>query len=136
MDEIRKFSLEELSALTDTPKRTLRYYIQMGLLDRPIGEKRGAHYVQRHLEQLLEIRKWQGAGLSLERIGELLAGDDGVEAPLQRRKPGDVEVWSHVLLADGVELRINPAQAGFSPAQIRKLTECIMDSMAKLEDNE
>ncbi|KUJ83428.1 MerR family transcriptional regulator [Microbulbifer flavimaris] len=134
MSKIRTFTLEELSALTDTPKRTVRYYIQRGLLDRPAGEKRGAHYLQRHLEQLLEIRKWQAAGLSLERIAELLTGDAGVEPPPPRRKPGDVEVWSHTLLAEGVELRINPTQAGLSPAQIRKLTEYVMDAVSKLED--
>ncbi|WP_237068372.1 MerR family transcriptional regulator [Microbulbifer guangxiensis] len=134
MNETRIFTLDELSALTDTPKRTVRYYIQRGLLERPMGEKRGAHYLQRHLEQLLEIRKWQAAGLSLERIAELLAGDAGVEPPPPKRKPGDVEVWSHILLADGVELRINPVLAGLSPAQIRKLTEYVMDAVANLED--
>ena len=33
------------------------YHIAEGLVDRPEGEKRGAHYLRRHLEQLLVIRR-------------------------------------------------------------------------------
>ena len=62
------YSLQELAALVELPERTVRYYIQLGLVDRPEGETRAARYGERHLEQLLEIRKWQRAGLSLERI--------------------------------------------------------------------
>lgn len=116
-----KYSLDELCTLVGLPKRTLRFYIQNGLLDRPEGAKRGAYYLQRHLEQLLEIQKWQKAGLSLERIKELLAGPSGPLPPPRRRRPGDVEVWSHLYLGDGIELHIEPRQANLSPEQIREL---------------
>ena len=69
------FALDELAGLVDLPRRTVRYYIQIGLVDRPEGAGRGARYTTRHLDQLLEIRKWQRAGLSLERIRELLKPD-------------------------------------------------------------
>jgi len=65
--------LHRRNARLSIPRRTTRYYIQIGLIDRPEGVGRGAHYTTRHLEQLLEIRKWQQVGLSLERIRELLA---------------------------------------------------------------
>ncbi len=62
-------------------KRTVRYYIQKGLVDRPEGVGKGAFYSHTHLEQLLAIRKWKTAGLSLERIQDILAtekeGGDG-----------------------------------------------------------
>jgi hypothetical protein len=32
-----------------------------------------------------------------------------------------VEVWSHLVLADGVELTIEPGRAGLSPAQVHAL---------------
>ena len=67
------YSIDELATLSVMPRRTVRYYIQQGLVDRPIGEKRAAYYTALHLEQLLSIRKWQRAGLSLDRIRELLA---------------------------------------------------------------
>ena len=118
------FTLDELSALAELPRRTVRYYIQVGLLERPAGVGRGAHYGQRHLKQLLEIRKWTRAGLSLERVRELLSLEaDGVPVPPPLpRRPGSVEVWSHIVLGDGVELTIEPKRAGLSPEQVRALT--------------
>jgi len=66
-----RFSIDELSTLAGVTPRTVRYYIAEGLVDRPEGEKRGSHYLRRHLEQLLVIRRWTDAGLSLERVREL-----------------------------------------------------------------
>ncbi len=115
-----RYSIDELSTLAGMTPRTVRYYIAEGLLDRPEGEKRGAHYLPRHLEQLLQIRRWTEAGLSLERIREHRAGalEDPPPRPL---RPGAVEVWSRVMLADGLELHLEPTRAGLSPEQVRAL---------------
>jgi len=121
-----KYSLDELGSLVDVPKRTIRFYIQQSLLDRPEGSKRGSYYVRRHLDQLLEIQKWQKAGLSLDRIRELIAGSDGPLPPLKRRKPGDVEVWSHLFVQEGVEVHIEPKLAGMTPEQVREFTRGVM----------
>ena len=133
-----RFTLDELCSLVDLPRRTVRYYIQQGLVDRPEGEKRGSHYLRRHLDQLLEIQKWQKAGLSLDRIRELLAGTEG-EGPLpppRRKRPGDVEVWSHLLIRDGVELHIEPGQSGLTPEQVRELARGIMALVKKVTGKE
>jgi DNA-binding transcriptional MerR regulator len=115
----RRFSLDELSTLAGMTARTVRYYIAQGLLDRPAGEKRGAHYLPSHLEQLLLIRRFTEAGLSLDRIRELRAG--AAAEPLPRAvRPGTVEVWSRVTLADGLELQIEPGRAGLAPEQVRR----------------
>lgn len=115
-----RYSIDEISTLAGMTPRTVRYYIAEGLLDRPEGEKRGAHYLPRHLEQLLQIRRWTEAGLSLERIREHRAGalEDPPPRPL---RPGTVEVWSRVMLADGLELHLEPTRAGLSPEQVRAL---------------
>jgi DNA-binding transcriptional MerR regulator len=112
--------LAELAALVELPERTVRYYVQIGLVDRPEGETRAARYGQRHLEQLLAIRKWQRAGLSLDRIRELLS-DDTHAPPARPRGPGTVEVWSHLVVSDGLEVHIEPGKAGLSPEQVREL---------------
>ena len=52
-----RHSLDELASLAGLTARTVRFYIQQGLIDRPAGEKRGAHYLARHLEQLLLVRR-------------------------------------------------------------------------------
>lgn len=114
------YSIEELATLTELPRRTVRYYIQQGLVDRPIGEKRAAYYTASHLDQLLTIRKWQNAGLSLDRIGEILSGPDaGMLPPPRPRGPGTVEVWSHLVVTDGLEITLEPSRAGMSPEDVR-----------------
>jgi DNA-binding transcriptional MerR regulator len=125
----RTFTLDELGGLVDLPRRTVRYYIQIGLVDRPEGAGRGARYTAQHLDQLLEIRKWQQAGLSLERIRELLGTDAEASAtpPLPPRQRGAVEVWSHIVINDGVELTLDPRRANLSPEEVRELATGLMD---------
>jgi DNA-binding transcriptional MerR regulator len=115
------YSIDELAALVELPRRTVRYYIQQGLVDRPIGEKRFAYYTTIHLEQLLTIRKWQQAGLSLDRIREIMAGpNDGFLPPPRERGAGTVEVWSHMVVSDGLEITLEPSRAGLSSEQVRE----------------
>ncbi len=127
-DEERFFDLEELSGLVNMPRRTVRYYIQIELVDRPVGVGRGAHYTTRHLNQLLEIQKWQKAGLSLDRIRELLSaeGENLTPPPLPRKK-GSVEVWTHVVIDDGVELTINPKRVNLTPEEAQKFAVKVMN---------
>lgn len=115
------YTIEELASLVELPRRTVRYYIQQGLIDRPVGEKRGAYYTQAHLDQLLTIRKWQSAGLSLERIREILTAPTNRDLPPPRpRGAGTVEVWSHLVVTDGLEITLEPGRSGMSPEQVRK----------------
>lgn len=119
-----RFSIDGLSMLAGVTPRTVRYYIAEGLVDRPVGEKRGAHYVRRHLEQLLLIRRWADAGLSLERVRELMAGAPEDPAP-RRTAPGSIEVWSRVTVADGLEVHLEPGRADLTPDQMRGLVRGI-----------
>ena len=115
-------SINELSALVELPLRTVRYYIQLGLVDRPIGEKKAAYYTAVHVAQLLAIRKWQNAGLSLDRIREILATPDtGLLPPPRPRGAGTVEVWSHLVIADGLEITLEPGRAGLNSDEVRAL---------------
>ena len=122
----QRLSIDDLATLSGLTARTVRYYIQQGLVDRPVGAKRGAYYGQRHLEQLLLIRRWTEAGLSLDRIKELTAGAPE-DPPPRRVQPGSVEVWSRVTLADGLEVHVEPGRAGLSPEQVRALVRGITD---------
>jgi DNA-binding transcriptional MerR regulator len=114
----RRHSIDELSALAGVTPRTVRYYIAQGLLDHPEGAKRGAYYERRHVEQLLLIRRWTDAGLSLDRVRELLAGAPE-DPPRRPAPPGSVEVWSRMTVADGLEVHLEPGRAGLSPEQVR-----------------
>jgi DNA-binding transcriptional MerR regulator len=132
-----RHSLEDLARLTDLSVRTIRYYIQEGLVGRPLGEKRTAYYTARHLEQLLTIRKWQAAGLSLERIRELLSEPErGILPPPRPRGPGTVEVWSHVVIADGLEITLEPGRAGLSAEQVRALARGVMALYGQIRETD
>ncbi len=131
MTDPKTFALDELCTLSDTSRRTVRYYIQLGLVDRPIGETRAAHYVGRHLEQLLKIRHFTDAGVSLERIREVLSGE-APPVPPRQRKPGSVQVKSHLFIADGVELQISPEDAGLTPEQVRAFVRKVMQAYQDL----
>lgn len=132
MSDNPTFSLDQLCTLSDTTKRTARYYIQIGLLDVPIGSTKAAHYLPKHLEQLLKIRQLSDAGISLERIGEVLSGE-APPVPPRQRKPGSVEVRSHLFIAPGVELQIAPEEAGLSPEQVRALVRAVMKAYQDLQ---
>ena len=121
----RSFTLDEIAALAELPRRTVRYYIQLGLLDRPVGYGKGAHYVSRHVEQLMLIRKWQLAGLSLERIAEVVKDESAESLPPAPRRTGTVEVWSHLVVADGVEIILEPGRSGLSPEQVREFFRAV-----------
>ena len=127
------YTLDQLCALTDMTKRTVRYYMQLGLVDRPVGETRAAHYTPKHLEQLLQIRKLADAGVSLERIREVLAGGDS-PVPDRVRQPGAISVLSHVFLAPGVELQIDPQAAGLSPEQLRAFVRTVLTEWEKTNE--
>ncbi|MBV6417432.1 MAG: hypothetical protein CMLOHMNK_02132 [Steroidobacteraceae bacterium] len=136
MNATQRFTLDEIAALAELPRRTVRYYIQSGLIDRPHGVGKGAYYTQRHVEQLLLVRKWQLAGLSLERIGDLLRQQDTGPLPPTPRRPGTVEVWSHLVVADGVELTLEPGRAGLKPEQVRAFFRAVTQAYTQIHESE
>jgi DNA-binding transcriptional MerR regulator len=129
------YTLNELCVLADLPVRTLRYYVQNGLIDRPDGETRAARYGATHLEQALLVRKWTAAGVSLERVKELLHGETPA-VPAKPKVAGSIEVCSHLVVADGLEMVIEPTRAGLTPEQVRKFVKGVMALYADIASTE
>lgn len=125
-----KLSLQQLSQRAGVPERSIRFYIQKGLLPRPEGARRGASYHEGHLADLLRVRQWQDAGLSLEAIGQLLLAKR--EAPLPPARPGAIEVRSHLVIAEGVELVVAPERAALTQSQLRRLFRAVQAEYAAL----
>jgi DNA-binding transcriptional MerR regulator len=134
VNHTQTFSLDELCALTDLTKRTVRYYVQIGLVNRPEGETRAAKYSPQHLEQLLLVKKWTAAGVSLDRIRELLQGGSA-PVPERGRVPGSIEVCSHLHVAEGVELVIEPTRAGLTPEQLRHFVRAVMSAYEQINQD-
>jgi len=138
----KKLTINELCSQVCMNKRTVRYYIQKELVDRPEGVGKGAFYSHSHLEQLLSIRKWKAAGLSLERIQEILTAEkdayhsDKLVPPPLPKKQGLVEIWSHIYLDDGIEIHIEPKRAGLSPEKARALFRKVLNLYEKIREEE
>ena len=63
----------KVAAIPDA--RTMRFYASTGLLDQPVGIRdRRALYGERHVQQVVAVKRLQAAGLSLRQIRPLLAG--------------------------------------------------------------
>jgi DNA-binding transcriptional MerR regulator len=127
----KSFTLDELCTLTDLTKRTVRYYMQMGLVERPIGETRAAHYTSRHLDQLLRVKQLTEAGVSLKRIREVMTGGE-TPVPARQRRPGSIEVRSHLYVAPGLEIQISPEEAGMTPEQVRAFVREVIQAAERV----
>jgi hypothetical protein len=78
----------------------------------------------------MQIRKLADAGVSLERIRAVLAGGES-PVPERELQPGAIRVHSHVFIAPGVELQIDPQEAGLSPEQLRAFVRSVMTEWEK-----
>ncbi|GLS83687.1 helix-turn-helix domain-containing protein [Paraferrimonas haliotis] len=126
-------TLEQLSIATDTPLRTIRFYIQKGMVDRPLGARKSARYSEKHLEQVLTIRKWQGAGMSLEAIHRLLNEESPQQQQYPEPEPGQVRVVSHITLCRGIDLVVDPQQSGLTSQQLRQLSSSLADLLEQVK---
>ena len=128
------FSLEQLSALTDLPLRTIRYYIQLGLVDRHEGDRKHARYTQKHIDQVLQVRSLADQGTPLERIKQLIHGIS--TPPPTPKSAGDISVISKVFVAPGVELYLEPQTAGLTPEKLRKFVRTVLFNWEELNASE
>jgi len=70
----RCYGIAELAERGGVTRRTVRYYVQRGLLPTPLGTGRGPHYTPAHLERLILIRQLQESGVPLVEIAARLNG--------------------------------------------------------------
>ena len=115
------FSIEQLAQLSGLSPRTIRFYIQMELVARPNGNKRGAWYDEGHLQTLLRIKKLSDQGLSLDAVRTALTRDSKAdEAGSQDERKASVSTRTHIELHCGIELVIDPMRAPMSPKALRR----------------
>lgn len=69
-------TIDDLSALTKVPSRTIRFYQAKGVLPRPELRGRVAYYGPAHVERLKLIASLQDRGLRIDAIRELVARID------------------------------------------------------------
>ncbi|WP_092376899.1 helix-turn-helix domain-containing protein [Desulfomicrobium apsheronum] len=132
-----KLSIAEVSSLTSVSPRTIRFYIQKELIDRPVGQRKAAHYTREHVRQLLEVEKWKAAGVSLDAIRAIMSGEQtslGIPETMQR--PGEIKICSKVWLAPGLELHLDPSELKLNTEQLRRLAGKISDLVSSMTSKE
>ena len=70
--ERKTYTIEELGELTGYTRRTIRYYVQEGLIDPPAGRGRGGYYYDSHIQQLLQIKSFQEKGIGITAMVSLM----------------------------------------------------------------
>jgi DNA-binding transcriptional MerR regulator len=128
-DDLR-YAIGDLASLGGVSRRTVRYYVQEGLLPAPFGVGRGNHYGREHLAQL-RVKALQEAGQSLDEIRRALThGTPSVGASVgagQIPRPAPVDLsralWRRLPLSQGVELHVQGVARLPSAAALRELTE-------------
>ena len=123
-----RYAIGDLADLGGVSRRTVRYYVQEGLLQPPLGVGRGNHYGREHLDQLLHVKAMQEAGRTLDEIRRALRGRSGravateLGAPaLEGAPPPPRTLWRRVGLAPGIELHLSTDVHLPSPARLREL---------------
>src|SRR5258708_14203422 len=73
------YTIDELSAETGVPSRTIRFYQAKGALAPPVRRGRVAYYDDSHAERLRIVGHLQDRGLNLRAIRDLFQRSDGTD---------------------------------------------------------
>ena len=112
-----RYGIDELAELGGVSRRTVRYYIQEGLLPQPLGVGRGNHYAPEHLDALVRVKSMQEAGLTLDAIRQSLSGKPVTIASAPPPPATVRSVWRRFTLGPGVELHVR-GDAHAPPASV------------------
>jgi DNA-binding transcriptional MerR regulator len=136
-DDSPCYAIGDLADLGDVSRRTVRYYVQEGLLPSPFGLGRGRHYGPEHLERLLKIKGMQEEGRTLDEIRQLLAGR-GVPRRVAPRaaEPLPRSLWRRLTLAPGVELHVANTASLPPPGRLQELVDWCRLNFPRNEESE
>ena len=127
-----RYGIGDLAALGGVSRRTVRYYVQEGLLPPPLGLGRGDHYGPTHLERLRHVKALQEAGYTLDDIRRDIQHDGASRPTMMRPEAGALSaprgllpqsVWHRVVVAPGVELHVDSTRALPPPPALRELAD-------------
>jgi MerR family transcriptional regulator, copper efflux regulator len=93
-------NIRELTALTGTPERQVRYLIAEGFMPPPRGGRSNAEYGDDHVRDIRRYARLRELGFPPAAIKVLLAGREGVPFPVA---PGITLVIDPDLLASGAD---------------------------------
>ena len=163
MTSVVRYAIGDLARLAGVSRRTVRYYVQEGLIPPPLGVGRGNHYGSEHLEQILRVKAMQEAGRTLDEIRSAFAKASARQAPVSAKAPctsalramGDKStrparlkvapepqqiersLWRRFTLAPGVELHVAGDVRLPSPGKLQELAAwCRLHLRAEVEQED
>jgi DNA-binding transcriptional MerR regulator len=118
-----RYGIGDLARLGGVSRRTVRYYVQEGLIPPPLGVGRGNHYGAEHLEQIIRVKTMQETGRTLD---EIRRGPSHRAAVRRKADAGegvrvDRSIWRRLTLAPGVELHVAGHVRLPSPGRLQEL---------------
>ncbi|MBW1953018.1 MAG: MerR family transcriptional regulator [Deltaproteobacteria bacterium] len=122
--EARKiYSIGELAELAQVSRRTVRFYVALGLISPPLGRGRGRHYTDRHLEEILTVRRLQARGVSLGEIKAQRQEPEKLAFFLAEPPPPPLptQLVTRIALDEGVVLEFAHEETGLTPGEMLKL---------------
>lgn len=116
-----EYSLDDLVQMSGVNLRTIRFYIQEGLLPGPDTRGKFAHYSQRHLDTLTLIQRFKRFNMPLVQIKQVLANST-------------VDEISQMVMYQNI---LNPTQnqpVAKTPDQRVEQTDSALDYLRNLEN--
>ena len=141
-DGDKELGVDELAERAGVSRRTVRYYVQRGLLPPPQGLGRGKHYAEAHLNALIRIRELQEEGVPLDEIGARLAGRSNTDrgTPRSTTSEGAAAVrpasatqttWTRLTMGEDVELHVRGRR--LTEEQMRKLARAVRNILEETD---
>jgi DNA-binding transcriptional MerR regulator len=145
MADEKRYSIGEVAEAAGVSRRTVRYYVQRGLLPPPLGLGRGDHYTGDHLAVILQVKSLQERGFPLEEILLSMRGFQPPEPPLaQECDTGDEptrpperpewapgEAWVRQVILPDYELHARAGARPLTATELAALARAIKEIIRK-----
>lgn len=118
------YNIEVLAKLSGLTRRTVRYYIQIGLLTPPVGSCRGSYYTDGHLKRLEQIKNWASQGVPLSQMKAIISAENESINPEYECHPM-ISSWERCEIHEGVEL--NFKRSYFNNDDLNKIKRFITE---------
>ena len=127
----KKYTIGELANLSGFSRRTIRFYVQKGLLEKPFGSGRGHYYTDQHLATLRKIQHYKEDQLSLEEIEIKLKSP--ATPKLATAITPSPELWMKIPIIPGVEISVQAGLYPLTPARLKKLQRAVQQVFKREE---
>ena len=124
MSREARYTIDDLMRMTGVTRRTVRFYVQRGLIPPAVGRGRGCHYGEEHLAGIRRIQNLKRAGKKLTdiKMGGRQLQEPMVGSAAQEEPPG-CDVTRILLAEEGIWLEVGPGVSLPSQDAVEQLTD-------------